>query len=115
MKMCYICGLEPRSGKSSYCKEHLKSYYKEYNLINKSTKKSSVAKTLEQNAAYVAVHRAIINKKLFKPTRCPICNSKHDKVIAHHVNGYDKANQLNVEWMCQSCHVSKHKAMITTS
>lgn len=57
-----------------------------------------------REAAHQAVFRAVRSGKLKRPERCSFCAVKHHRVEAHHHKGYDKANQLNVRWLCPECH-----------
>jgi ribosomal protein S27AE len=57
----------------------------------------------EHNAARVAVYYAIQTGKLTRPKACSRCG-KPCKPEAHHHRGYDRANRLDVLWLCRSCH-----------
>lgn len=55
-------------------------------------------------AAHKAVHRAIRNGDLVRPSRCTFCN-KACKPDAHHE---DHLKPLEVKWLCRQCHADVH-------
>lgn len=62
-----------------------------------------------QMRAREAVRRAV-NKGILIPSEvCPVCE-QHVKTEAHHHRGYEKSYQLDVVWLCHSCHMSIHRS-----
>ncbi len=61
-----------------------------------------------KKAARVAVYRSVKNG-LIKKLPCAECGE--EKVHAHHINGYDGENRLNVKWLCIKHHREAHKKM----
>jgi recombinational DNA repair protein (RecF pathway) len=57
--------------------------------------------------AHSTVYQALVSGKMVKEN-CFICGSDK-KVVAHHWNGYDKLNKLNVAWLCRQHHAEVHK------
>ena len=55
------------------------------------------------SAAWSAVHRALGDGTLKKPSKCQDCG-KRRKVEAHHHKGYAPKHHLDVQWLCKSCH-----------
>lgn len=59
-----------------------------------------------KNRAYNAVYRAIQKGELVRPDRCSECPN-NGRIYAHHD---DYAKQLDVRWLCGSCHQAAHRA-----
>lgn len=57
--------------------------------------------------AHSAIHRAVRDGRLTRPDRCFRCHVKC-RPQGHHHNGYKKSHQLDVTWLCQSCHQAAH-------
>jgi rRNA maturation protein Nop10 len=70
----------------------------------KETHKRERKKILARKAITRAVKKGILTPSEV----CPKCK-KQIKTEAHHHNGYDKSCQLDVVWLCRSCHVSVHR------
>jgi len=87
-----------------------------------------------EGKARSAVARAILKGKLVRPTVCELCGkstAKHELIevkgkvfmrpethliSAHHWNGYEPENWLNVWWVCQGCNVrlgNRHDGSLT--
>jgi len=56
-----------------------------------------------KTSARHAVQRALKSGKLKRPHWCPSCH-RVVRLHAHHHQGYDKANWLNIIWLCARCH-----------
>ena len=56
-------------------------------------------------AAHVITGNAIRDKKLKRPSKCSVCNSKKTKIEAHHD---DYTKPFDVRWLCNSCHKEWH-------
>lgn len=57
--------------------------------------------------AYQSVRLAVKSRRLTKPEFCQMClqvGVGHNGIEAHHHKGYDKANRLDVVWLCSPCH-----------
>lgn len=63
----------------------------------------------EKYKARKAVQRATASGKL-KKKPCEVCGEI--RAFAHHGNGYDKKNWLNVEWLCYLHHNIRHNKTI---
>ena len=57
--------------------------------------------------ARMAVLRAISRGELARPSKCEGCG-RIGYVVAHHHKGYQPENALDVEWLCESCHIRIH-------
>lgn len=55
-----------------------------------------------------AVYYAVKTGRLVRPSNCSKCFIEC-KPQAHHHNGYDLQNLLNVIWLCNKCHTFEHK------
>ena len=64
----------------------------------------------EKYRARRAVQSALRNGTLSRPDSCSWCRRRGARIVAHHGQGYDKPNWLNVEWICQRCHQRHHAA-----
>lgn len=60
---------------------------------------------LEKHRAHKAVSNALLSGRLVRPDRCERCDSDRFKIHGHHE---DYAAQLDVEWLCASCHGELH-------
>lgn len=96
----------------SYCKActniRTHKYYDENVdriMRDKQGKPRKPNKRRPDNPAHRAVRVAIRKGTLIKPEKCSDCG-KHGRLHAHHWKGYD--NPLDVEWLCASCHASRH-------
>ena len=70
-------------------------------------KKLQVERYPERVAARKAVFDAVKSGRLVKE----LCACGQADVQAHHHQGYDRANRLNVLWRCRSCHREDHGGM----
>jgi len=63
-----------------------------------------------QRLAWNAVHRAVANGTLVKPSACSSCKTEEtpENIDAHHHNGYEGDAALQVTWLCKSCHGLEH-------
>lgn len=64
-----------------------------------------ITRKLARNAVQAQVRK----KYIIKPTKCEICGKRNKHIQAHHYNGYDAKNRLNVIWICKRCHQSFQK------
>lgn len=122
--VCSCCGQElpvtefykqrNKNGKIQY-KHQCKKCYNEMRKTDEARKKNNEAslrhyyrnKERRQKTAHRAVSRALANGKLVRPTTCSRCGCEC-LPFAHHVNGYDKENELNIIWLCPACHGEEH-------
>lgn len=63
----------------------------------------------EKRAAHVALGNAIRRGDILKPEACQECGTKPKRIEGHH---RDYRKPLDVVWLCRSCHVAEHKAML---
>lgn len=63
-----------------------------------------------QEQAYVAVAAALRSGQLIRATLCQDCGgTSPDRALdGHHHNGYAGDAQLDVRWLCRSCHRKAH-------
>ena len=54
--------------------------------------------------AHSAINNAVRDGRLSKPTSCEKCGDEK-RIIGHH---HDYLKPLDVEWLCQPCHVAWH-------
>jgi hypothetical protein len=62
----------------------------------------------EKRNAWMVLNTAIARGDIRKPNRCESCNKSGRLIEAHHWKGYDDAHQLDVQWLCRSCHKYAH-------
>lgn len=58
----------------------------------------------EKKQAHEAVRRAIRKGVLVRPKACTKCGNSQMRIEAHHHKGYAKEHQLDVVFLCTSCH-----------
>ena len=58
----------------------------------------------EHKRAHEAVRRAIRKGVLVRPKACTKCGQSNMRIEAHHHKGYAKEHQLDVVFLCTSCH-----------
>lgn len=124
MKRCIICGeTKPLAqfhknksradGHTNRCKPCACSYVSKHTLETGYYKQRAY---LDRKYAYVlstwnkvlarqAVYRAVKSGQM-KRERCKEC--KAASVQAHHHNGYEKKDWLNVIWLCHKHHAAAH-------
>jgi hypothetical protein len=76
--------------------ELLRDYYRKWS-------KSKEHKT--HKAAQQKVRRAIRSGRLTKPSVCTKCGNFNRKIHGHHP---DYSKPLDVQWLCQNCHIEVH-------
>lgn len=59
----------------------------------------------EKMLAHQAIHRAIRDGKLVRPSTCSRCDNSAQRIEAHHP---DYSKQLEVIWLCSVCHTEEH-------
>lgn len=59
-------------------------------------------------SARKAVNKAKRRGKITPSPACESCGSVAS-LEGHHWNGYDRANRLNVRWLCVPCHKQEHE------
>jgi hypothetical protein len=90
-----------RVSKKEY-KEKMHPYFQEYE--KKRDRKESV-KTSEKRRARVQLGIAVEAGHIDKPNFCEECKKECNPQGHHH----DYAKPLEVKWLCQSCHMKKHR------
>jgi len=88
-------------------KRHMQSEKGKYNKLVESI--DYFARFPERRVAYDKVSNALRDGILNKPDRCSKCNKLSDNIQAHHPNGYDGDNALDVQWLCPVCHHEEHE------
>lgn len=71
--------------------------------FNTPVGKVSKTDTKTKRRAYTALHKAIRLGEIVRPDRCEECKRKV-VVQGHHHLGYDPPHDLDVQWLCISCH-----------
>ena len=64
-----------------------------------------------QNRARSAINQALRRGTLSKPQSCELCG-KVGSVHGHHLNGYDRVNYYDLQWLCARCHGLRHRKVI---
>jgi DNA-directed RNA polymerase subunit M/transcription elongation factor TFIIS len=67
-------------------------------------RRAAYKKSPEKKSAHEAVRRAIKKGVLTRPKACTKCGESHMRIEAHHHKGYAKEHQLDVVFLCTSCH-----------
>lgn len=75
-------------------------------------RRTAYKKAPEKKSAHEAVRRAIKKGVLTRPTSCTHCGNSKMRIEAHHHRGYAKENQLDVVFLCTSCHRSSEDPII---
>ena len=47
--------------------------------------------------------------RIKKPENCSKCGVTGKRICGHHHNGYSKKHDLDVVWLCDSCHADAHR------
>jgi hypothetical protein len=63
-----------------------------------------------KHEAHIAVVKALYRGVLVKATACEHCDG-FGPFHGHHHQGYDRAHQLDVIWLCGSCHWRAHHSV----
>lgn len=82
--------------------------YETWTLLNKNRLDNYRNKYPNKNKAHNAVNNAIRDGRLFKSEVCQCCGVKMDKLEGHH-ESYEEDQWLNVIWLCDKCHKTRHK------
>ena len=62
--------------------------------------------------AWQALTNAVHRGQITKAPACQACgHSDVGHLHGHHHRGYARADQLNVLWLCATCHTEAHRAM----
>ena len=64
-----------------------------------------------QKEAYLAVRYALWTRQLRRPMVCTKC-CRAGKIIAHHYKGYASEHRLDIQWLCQQCHLLAHSRLL---
>ncbi len=111
-KVCKQCKNEKTRKWKVENREWVKSYSKEYRESNKDRISALMKKfhSIHPNAhnAEEKIRRRILWGEIKVPPKCQDCGKK-SKLHAHHYLGYDKEHELDVMFLCQSCHQLKHR------
>jgi hypothetical protein len=69
------------------------------------SRKKWVSKNPEKRAAHIILGNRIRSGEIVKPDKCEQCGCG-GRLHGHH---HDYSKPLEVEWLCQNCHVTRHK------
>lgn len=126
-KACNQCGVELNADTSyiklsnRLCRKHFNQYvYKKKKLNpndyrfteqgkkrrNEATQRARI-KHREKWIARARLRYAVKLGIVQKPTTCEKCNDS--KIQGHHHKGYDKENELKVQWLCVKHHSEIHR------
>lgn len=78
--------------------EKRSEYFAEYRRSNKGKRRASAA-----------VQTALRNGTLARPDICSRCRTTERRLVAHH-HSYEQSSWLDVEWICDRCHMEEHAA-----
>jgi hypothetical protein len=67
-------------------------------------RRAAYKKAPEKKSAHEAVRRAVKKGVLTRPKACTKCGNSQMRIEAHHHKGYAKEHQLDVVFLCTSCH-----------
>ena len=100
-------------GRSDRCKACRNAYMRGvYSKRRDQNTAQFYARNPLRRKAQGAVRRALRSGTLKKPHRCERCGTLTERrfLDAHHSDGYEPANWLNVTWLCRTCHIGVHRA-----
>lgn len=97
-------------GKEKYKRYRSKESYRLYTKSRYHSIEENVRK-----ARYYASN-AIRDGRLIRLDNCEICKvkdwgKKRSMIEAHHYKGYNKANWLDIKWLCTNCHKIQHNKL----
>ena len=75
-------------------------------------RRSAYKKAPEKKSAHEAVRRAIKKGVLIRPKKCTQCGNSNMRIEAHHHLGYAREHQLDVVFLCTSCHRASEDPII---
>jgi len=87
-------------------RQYHKNYAKWYRANGYGKIKIKTRNLLAERAGRL-IRRAVEIRKIIKPKLCENCQSSI-RLEAHHPNGYEGEHAFEIEWLCRSCHESKH-------
>ena len=82
-----------------YCASHMGEILKRHK-VNKE-------KAPEKLRARAALRYAVDTGRIKRPEICEVCGKQHVKIHGHHTS-YAEKDQLNVMWLCATCHAKIH-------
>lgn len=90
-------------------RERLKRFYSTPHGIDSRIEKniSYRANFPEKYRAVTALHNAVSNGKITKPSSCSLCGKK-GMIHGHHWS-YEEKHFLDVVWLCPQCHSETHE------
>lgn len=107
---------EKKDGLQTQCrnckhKAQRKDYQKKKNVYA-DRRRAAYKKAPEKKSAHEAVRRAIKKGVLTRPTSCTQCGNSKMRIEAHHHLGYAREHQLDVVFLCTSCHRASEDPII---
>ncbi len=75
-------------------------------VIARSTARNRQAYKLDSRPyiARAALYVAVKLGKIKRPKACERCGTSKHRIEGHHHKGYSKEFELDVQWLCPSCH-----------
>jgi hypothetical protein len=107
---------EKKDGLQTQCrpckrKAQRKDYHKKKDVYA-DRRRAAYKKAPEKKSAHEAVRRAIKKGVLTRPTSCTQCGNSKMRIEAHHHLGYAREHQLDVVFLCTSCHRASEDPII---
>jgi hypothetical protein len=78
--------------------------------INRARAFRNYHKNIDKARARVLLRTYVFEGKILKPESCFDCGKSNCRISGHHHMGYDDKNKLNVIWLCDQCHVKRHRS-----
>jgi hypothetical protein len=92
--------------------EHVRAVLRRWKEQNPDAVRGHYSGWRERNREKLLAHRAVKaavrSGRLSRPEACESCERVAPRLEAHHA---DYAKQLEVKWLCRSCHLAEHKEL----
>ena len=88
-------------------KDKVNAYHRRYRREHPEKGWSWDDNHLQEHRASALIRSRVYKRTMKKPKTCSVCGSDGNGIIVGHHNDYSKP--ADVEWLCQSCHMGKHK------
>lgn len=106
---CRLCATAGKRAEARANPEKNRERVRRWQRENPEKFKARLAREPDKQRARKAVRNAVARGVLLKPERCEDCEGQFEKRRLHgHHEDYSK--QLDVAWLCASCHVRRHRA-----
>jgi hypothetical protein len=102
-----------QKNKTEIIKRHKKYRQKNKRKIHKQQVEYNKRKrnTEEGRKQYNAYQKLHYHLRVGDIKRMPCVKCGNPNSEAHHPNGYDRENALNIKWLCHKCHTEEHYAI----